>query len=122
MHESSLSGLERELLELCSMAAYSGQTTTSLDEELLKSSPGRSAVDATLRGLVARGLVTTEREIFMGARTYEDDWWIVTNVGRAAIGLPSILRPTQARLSRRNRFLRRCVMRFFRWYVRKRHI
>jgi hypothetical protein len=43
-----LTSLERELLEICSM---SGETTTTLDEEMLKVSPGRPAVDATLRGL-----------------------------------------------------------------------
>ncbi|HWF51560.1 MAG TPA: hypothetical protein VG294_13055, partial [Solirubrobacteraceae bacterium] len=55
---AALTALERELLELCSM---SGETTTTLDEEMLESSPGRTIVEATVRGLVDRGLMTTER-------------------------------------------------------------
>jgi hypothetical protein len=90
-----LTSLERELLEICSM---SGETTTTLDEEMLKVSPGRPAVDATLRGLAERGLMTTERGRYTGVqrsrdgrvfnRDYEDDWWDVTPAGRAATGLP----------------------------------
>jgi hypothetical protein len=41
-----LTAFERELLELCSMA---GEATTTLDEELLESSPGRPVVEITLR-------------------------------------------------------------------------
>jgi hypothetical protein len=76
----SLIDFEREILELCSMAS-GGETTTALDEEMLDSSPGRSAVEATLQGLVARGLMTTER-------VEGEDWWPVTREGRRAIGLP----------------------------------
>jgi hypothetical protein len=36
-----MSALERELLELASMAVMSGETTVALDEEMLESSPGR---------------------------------------------------------------------------------
>jgi hypothetical protein len=43
--------LERELLELCSMA---GEPTTVLDEEMLENSPGRAIVESTLRELLAR--------------------------------------------------------------------
>jgi hypothetical protein len=80
-----LTRLERELLELCSMA---GETTTTLDEEMLEVSPGRAAVEATLRGLLARGLLTTNRATYTGDRLYEDDWWDLTENGRQAIGLP----------------------------------
>jgi hypothetical protein len=55
---------------------------------MLDSSPGRSTVEAALRGLLARGLVMTERALFVGDREYEDDWWVVTGDGRRAIGLP----------------------------------
>jgi hypothetical protein len=80
-----LSELERELLELASMA---GETTTTLDEEMLESSPGRVTVEATLQGLAARGLMTTTRGMYIGERTYEDDWWDVTPAGRSVVGLP----------------------------------
>jgi hypothetical protein len=80
-----LSELERELLELASMA---GETTTTLDEEMLESSPGRAVVEATLRGLLGRGLMTTNRGVYAGGgRVYEDDWWDVTPAGRTAVGL-----------------------------------
>ncbi len=63
--------LERELLECCSMA---GETTTTLDEEMLEMSPGRAVVEATLRDLLARGLVATSRGVYSDAeRVYEDD-------------------------------------------------
>jgi hypothetical protein len=81
-----LTPLERELLECCCMA---GETTTTLDEEMLQLSPGRAVVEATLRDLLARGLVTTNRDVFSDVeRVYEDDWWDVTENGRKAIGLP----------------------------------
>src|ERR1035437_6268474 len=84
--------LERELLELCAM---SGETTTTLDEEMLVASPGRAIVEATLRSLLARGLLTTERGTYArvpsrpdGDHVYEDDWWDATPTGRATVGLP----------------------------------
>ena len=80
-----LNKLERELLELCSM---SGETTTTLDVEMLESSPGRATVEATLRNLVARGLLTTERGRSDRDPAHQDDWWDVTLAGRAAVGLP----------------------------------
>jgi hypothetical protein len=87
-----LTALERELLELCSM---SGETTTTLDDEMLEASPGRAIVEATLRSLLVRGLLTTERGTYGGRprlsdheRVYDDDWWDVTARGRKAIGLP----------------------------------
>jgi hypothetical protein len=97
MEADGLSDLERELLELCSM---SGETTTTLDEEMLEASPGREVVEATLRGLLGRGLLTTKRGVYAGLqfardgsrswhREYEDDWWDVTPSGRRAIGLPT---------------------------------
>jgi hypothetical protein len=76
------------------MAAASGEPTTVLDEEMLESSPGRARVEATLRDLLGRGLLTTERAINAGLpgrsdgeRVFEDDWWCMTKAGRAAIGL-----------------------------------
>jgi hypothetical protein len=103
-----LNVFERELLELANLGLSGGVTTTSLDEEMLESSRGRSTVEAALRGLAARGLVRSERALFVGVqrtrdgvhrreeahlrtaidREYEDDWWIVTAKGRRAIGLP----------------------------------
>jgi hypothetical protein len=88
----SLTALERELLELCSMDAEGGETTTRLAEEMLASPPDRAALEATLRGLVNRGLMSRWRgedsPIREGDAPYEDDWWPVTDAGRAAIGLP----------------------------------
>jgi hypothetical protein len=88
----SLTALERELLELCSM---SGEPTTTLDEEMLEHSPGRAIVEAALQGLRARRLVTTERGIYAGMpsrpggeQVYEDDWWDVTGKGRPAVDPP----------------------------------
>lgn len=97
MTEVSLTELERELLELCSIAPNMGETTTTLDEAMLELSPGRRAVETALRGLVDRALMTTARGTFGGMhrfrdgreehRIYEDDWWVLTPAGRAAIGL-----------------------------------
>ena len=81
-----LSDLERALLHY---ASESGETTTTLDQDMLESSPGRNVVQTTLRGLVARGLMTTNRGLYLGGdQAYEDDWWDVTPAGRAAIGVP----------------------------------
>ena len=93
-----LSDLERELLELCSMSE-GGETTTTLYVEMLESPPDRATLEATLRGLVDRGLMWSWRGTFGGTQrnrstgqtshvVYEDDWWPVTDAGRAAIGLP----------------------------------
>ncbi len=96
---SSLSNFERELLELCSDAPNMGETTTTLHEEMLSEDHDRLAVEAALRGLVGRGLMRTSRGTFGGTqrlrsghvehRVYEDDWWILTDEGRAVVGLPS---------------------------------
>jgi hypothetical protein len=90
MEDAGLTELERELLELISMA---GEPTTVLDEEMLGSSPGRAVVEATLRGLSARGLLSAERAVNAGKprrsdgeRVYEDDWWDLTRAGRSALG------------------------------------
>ena len=98
MTDPPLSDLETELLELCALAPNMGETTSTLDEEMLEVSPGRITVEASLRGLVTRGLMTTSRATFAGGqrlrdgsvvdRVYEDDWWVLTDLGRAAIGLP----------------------------------
>jgi hypothetical protein len=81
-----LTDLERELLELCSIA---GETTTTRDEEMLVDSPGRPAVELALRGLLKRGLLSTRPGTSAEAeRTYVDDWWDVTAMGREASGLP----------------------------------
>lgn len=92
VQDRDLTDLQRELLELCSMA---GEPTTVLDEEMLESSPGRARMESTLRGLVEVGLMTTERAVnggqprrSGGEGVYEDDWWDVTPAGRAAVGLP----------------------------------
>jgi hypothetical protein len=98
MNIPSLSDFERELLELCAMAPHMGETTTTLHEEMLSEEHDRRVIEASLRSLVARGLMTTSRAIFGGAqrsrdgrvvdRVYEDDWWVVTDEGRAIIGRP----------------------------------
>lgn len=90
-----LSELEREVLELCSM---SGETSTTLHEEMLESPPDRATLESTLRGLASRGLMRTERGVYVGVqrsreatrashRVYEGDWWDVTPAGRRAIGI-----------------------------------
>ncbi len=73
-----------------------GETTTTLHQEMLVGSHDRRVVEASLRARVARGLVTTSRGTFAGTqrlrdgsvveRVYDDDWWVVTDAGRAAIG------------------------------------
>jgi hypothetical protein len=75
-----------------------GETTTSLHEEMLRENHDRATIECTLRSLVARGLMVTSRGTYagtqrsrdgaVGARVYEDDWWVLTEEGRAAIGLP----------------------------------
>jgi hypothetical protein len=70
-----------------------GEPTTVLDEEMLESSPGRAVVEATLRGRLARGLLSTERAVNAGQprrsdgeHVYEDDWWELTLAGRRELG------------------------------------
>src|SRR5581483_9049860 len=89
---SQLTALERELLDLLSMA---GENTTPLEERMLTKSPGRDAVERALSGLAERGLVVHSRGTYIGeprsfdgVTAYEDDWWDLTPAGRQAIGLP----------------------------------
>jgi hypothetical protein len=109
MTDHALTDFEHELLDAVSVGGSRfGVATDCVDEELLESSPGREAVEETLRSLVARGLARSERS--WGSltlrprdgihplseagnretvhREYEGDWWIITDAGRAAIGLP----------------------------------
>jgi hypothetical protein len=93
----SLNELERELLELCAIAPHMGETTTTLHEEMRGEEHDRSVIETALRNLVTQGLMSTSRGTFGGVqhsrdgreqhRVYEDDWWVVTDEGRAAIGL-----------------------------------
>lgn len=97
-----LSDFEQELLERCSEAPNMGETTTTLYEEITDYRD-RAVIEEALHGLVARGFMTTSQGVFGGeqrlrdGRTehqiYEDDWWVVTDEGRAAIGLPPKSRP-----------------------------
>ena len=96
MDTECLSDLEGELLELCAAAPQVGEATTTLCEEL-SDDYDCAAVEAGLRGLVEQGLMTTSRGAFAGAQSMRDDhderlgyedWWVVTDEGRAAIGLP----------------------------------
>jgi hypothetical protein len=94
MPRRPLTELEVELLALCSM---SGETTTTLHEEMLERDHDRSAVEAALHGLARRGLLSTYRGVYVGVqrarddrsrawhRRYEDDWWQVTAEGRRAV-------------------------------------
>lgn len=96
MSRSPLTELERELLELCSMSG-SGETTTTLHEEMLEHPHDRFAVERALHGLARRGLLSTYRGVYVGVqrtrddpsrswpREYEDDWWQVTAEGRRAV-------------------------------------
>jgi hypothetical protein len=99
--------LERELLELCSMDAGGGETTTTLQVEMLESPPDRATLEATLRGLVSRGLMRRWFGTYAGGQrvratgqvsnvVYDDDWWPVTDAGRAAIGLAPRAEAVQA--------------------------
>jgi len=93
-----LSEFERELLESCSVSPNMGETTTTLEEEILTEAYDRELIEASLRSLVDRGLVMVSKGLFAGVqrlrdgsvvhRAYEDNWWVVTEEGRAAIGLP----------------------------------
>jgi hypothetical protein len=76
-----------------------GETTTTLYVEMLKSPRDRATLEAILQSLVSRGLMARWFGTFSGARrdrstgrvsnvVYDDDWWAVTDAGRAAIGLP----------------------------------
>lgn len=80
-----LSDVECDILETCSM---SGETTTTLHEEMLEFSPGRPALLRLLKQLTEEGLLSTSRGVYAGERIYEDDWWETTSAGRAAVGLP----------------------------------
>lgn len=97
MDTGCLSDLEAELLELCAAAPQMGETTTTLSEEL-SDDYDCAAVEAGLRRLVEQGLMITSRGVFAGIQRmrdghderlgHEDDWWVVTDEGYAAIGLP----------------------------------
>lgn len=65
--------------------------TTELDQEMLEHSPGRAVVEATLNGLLQRGLLSTGRGTFLfHTGAVEDDWWETTVVGRKLIGAQAI--------------------------------
>src|SRR2546421_2970086 len=110
MADASLTDLERAILDAVSIGGPRfGVATDCVDEELLEASPGRAAVEENLRGLRARGLVRSEwswgsltmrpvdgiHTLSQSAkrktvhREYEGEWWILTEAGRAAIGLPA---------------------------------
>jgi hypothetical protein len=103
-----LSDFERELLELLELGgSWFGVATASLDEELLAISPGAAAIEAVMGELCDRGLVRSELsagslslrprsgvdsehdERAVVHREFEARWWILTDEGRAAIGLPA---------------------------------
>jgi hypothetical protein len=97
MNEVSLTPLERELLQ--ALGAQSAGETAATLHDVLAPSPGRIAVETTLRRLLARGLLATDRRTWFGGhqgtrvgraidRVFGQDWWTVTDAGRAAIGLP----------------------------------
>jgi hypothetical protein len=96
METVCLSDIEEDLLELCAEAPHMAETTTTLHVKLVSDTYDRPAVEAALRGLVAQGLMTRYRGILAGTRRSpegqvtgdRDDWWVVTDKGRAAIGLP----------------------------------
>jgi hypothetical protein len=108
MPDVPLTDFERELLDAVSVGGPRfGVATDTVDEQELEESPGREVVEATLRSLVSRGLVRTERSggyltllprdgTEVESRTYYGDWWIITDAGWAALGL---LPPTRASVS-----------------------
>ncbi|HEY4426892.1 MAG TPA: hypothetical protein VGN08_01655 [Solirubrobacteraceae bacterium] len=106
---NDLGDFDRQLLEAVSIGGPRfGVATDSVHEELLEESPGRAAVESALRSLRERGLVRSEQssgsltmrprdgihprseaaERKTVHRDYEGDWWIITEAGRAAVGLP----------------------------------
>jgi hypothetical protein len=104
MDAERLTEFERELLEAC---GEPGEPTTLLCD-MLEQPCDRRTVEATLRDLVSRGLLTTDRGPYYGevARpsgeretddveyvAIDDDWWDLTTAGRLAIGLPAHRRP-----------------------------
>jgi hypothetical protein len=104
MDTERLTEFERELLEAC---GEPGEPTTLLCD-MLEQPRDRKTVEAALRDLVSRGLLTTERGPYYDqvVRTgssgetedaeyvaIEDDWWDLTTAGRLAIGLPAHRRP-----------------------------
>jgi hypothetical protein len=100
MTDTHITEMERELLDaLLGGGSRFGRPVPLLEEALeTKPSPGRAAIEATLRGLRARNLVRSEWSqsiltLNRGdgesvAQEYEGDWWIITDAGRAALGLP----------------------------------
>lgn len=74
-----------------------GETTSTLHEEMLEGEYERAVVESTLRGLVRRGLLTTQRgrhatmpdPVDSSSVDPEDDWWDVTADGREVVGGPA---------------------------------
>lgn len=117
MTDPSLTSLQRELLEMIGSfgSPYFGVSSVAFDEELLESSPGRAVIEATLRELVVRGLVRSEQASSVLTlrprdgirrlseadkrpairRDYEGKWWILTDAGRGAIGMPPFAEAVQ---------------------------
>ncbi len=107
MSGEDLSDLERELLELCYRDADGGEPTRALQVALLREPIGRGELEAVLRGLVALGLMQRWRGTYAGVErprgggerrsvVYEDDWWPVTDAGRAAIGVRPVVEAREA--------------------------
>jgi hypothetical protein len=100
MTDAHIAEMERQLLDaLLGGGSRFGRPVPLLEEALeTEPSPGRAAIEATLRGLRARNLVRSEWShsvltLNRGdgesvAQEHDGEWWIITDAGRAAIGLP----------------------------------
>jgi hypothetical protein len=98
MDTAFLSDLECDLLEVCAAAPQTGETTTILHGQLVGEGHDRAAVESTLRGLLAQGLMARSSGARAGTRHPsgarlidagdKNDRWVLTDEGRAAIGLP----------------------------------
>jgi hypothetical protein len=64
MADTPLTHLEREILEACRLDS-AGETTRTLYVEMLQSPPDRVTLEATLRGLAARGFMNRWRGTVM---------------------------------------------------------
>jgi hypothetical protein len=86
VHDASINEVERELLEVLLNGGSRFGMPLPLIELPRKS---EQEIEEFLRGLRSRELIRSEWcDSVLDGQEYTGDWWIITDAGRAAIGLP----------------------------------
>jgi hypothetical protein len=86
VHDAAISDVERELLEVLLDGGWHFGMPLP---QIALPQKSEQEIEESLRGLRSRGLIRSEwSHSVLDEQEYEGDWWIITDEGRAAIGLP----------------------------------